>query len=346
MIIWSSLSKETQDEIIERHLLGGEDINSLAAEFNLKATSLSRTMRKIKRKNFRVSKAPQDNTQVTQNTGQNFTTTIIGDLTPGSNPEHRSLYLSFDKPLTFLMFTDAHFPFNDPLATDCALRVIEALPHDIILNGGDTLDCHGLSKYGKDNANEFAINQATELQSWLAFAERVKLVSDKPMLSLFGNHVVRYMRWLYNNPAVMYMKEVQPDYIMKLEQFGWLPSVGEILVNGDITNPDFPSPELVIHHGTLSRKYAGSSARGESDKRWTSSISGHVHRLSVSYRKTEHNQILSAEAGTLRYLRAPYMTAPDWQHGMLHFTVVPGDVTYCTPLLIKNGTTYFEGQRI
>src|SRR5690606_37652260 len=98
---------------------------------------------------------------------------------------------------------------------------------------------------------------------------------------------------------------------------------------------------------TLARKHAGNSSRGESENLgYISTISGHVHRLSVSYKRTIKGQIMMAEAGTLRGLRPEYNAYPDWQHGFLYLTFVPGLGVFCQPILIVNGIAYMNGKEI
>ena len=348
---WSNLEIETQESIIARVLVSKEDVNDLAQEYNLKASSLSRTIRRVRQRQEKLVRPniikPITKTKLARVEDEKFSISIIGDMTPSSNPEHRRMFLNSEKPLTILMFTDAHFPYNDEDAVNCFLRAVKSLPHDIVLNGGDTLDVSGLSKYGKETSDEFNRHLGTEISGYLTFAEQLKDSTDKPVITLFGNHMRRYIYWMYNNPAVMYVEAMQMDNLMKLEEFGWYPSVGDVMINSEnVGDINFPRPEAIIHHGSISRKGAGNSARGESDARWISSASGHVHRLAVTYRKTLNEQVFMGEAGTLRTLNATYLANTDWQNGFLYITIVPNNAIYGTPLLIKDGRTFYEGQEI
>ena len=381
---WSDLSKTDQESIINRIIDNNEDSDPIAIQYNLKPSSLSRTMRRIKaRRNMQAAnelrihvgdKLETDSyyvgkdtvgismsnspfmtltpitsiSRITPYNKKDLEIAISGDTESGSNPNDRTMFINSNKVLKILMFTDTHFPFHDSRAIDCFLRAAELLPHDIIINGGDTLDIYGLSKYGKDPSLAFSKNLKQECRDWRAFATKLNAISpDSEKFNIFGNHMERYITWLHNNQSVMHMDEMQIDSLMKLDQLAWHINVGEILINGNYLDLDFPNPELIIHHGTNARKNAGSSSRTESENLgYVSSITGHVHRLSVSYKRTLSGQVIMAEGGTLRDLHPDYLHRPDWQNGFLYITHVPGVATYCQPILIHNGQAFYEGKLI
>lgn len=353
---WSELSRETQDSIIRR-LDDGEDRKTIADEYSLEYQSFARTMRRIRAK--RKNRAKQelisynqehlvDITRLPPFQVKHLTIHIQGDTGLGSDPNERTLFINTERPLNILYFTDAHFPFHDPMCTDAFIRACEKLPHDIIINGGDTLDLYGLSRYGKDPSKTLVHNLKQERAAWKEFALRVNKASPhSEKFNIFGNHLYRYMVWLHDNPSIMAMDEMQIDAIMQLQELKWHINVSEILFNADYTNLDYPDPEFIAHHGTVARKHAGVSSRSESENMgYISSISGHVHRLSASYKKTLSTQVLMAEGGTLRNLRPDYMRRPDWQNGFQYLTYVPGQTTFCTPVLIYNGNAYYNGCKI
>lgn len=338
---WSDLSKQEQEKIIVR-LECGDSRKTIAEEYSLHYESFARTMRRVFAK-----RAPAQNIQATNVSPYNaphLSIYIVDD----ENPNNRSLFLNPSFKVNIIFFTDAHFPYHDQRATDAFLRACSVLDHDIIISGGDILDLYGLSKYGKDPHQLLAKNIKIEKRCFVEFAESLNEISPhSEKLGIWGNHMHRYTLWLADNPSFSSMEELSMDNMLELRRLRWHKHVGEILFDADPGSIVFPKPSLVFHHGTISRKHSGASSRAESESfGYVSSVSGHVHRLSVAYKRTINGQILMAEGGTLRDLRADYIYRPDWQNGFLYMTYCPGGQIYCSPVLIHNGLAYYNGKQI
>lgn len=335
-MIWSNLKPEDQQEILDRVLVHGEDVEAIAFDYGLKSSSLSRKIRLIKRESEGKSSDKP-----------NIRTTLVGNTAPGSNPNERTLYVNVNRAVNIIVYSDLHSPFHDVKAVDAFLRCVKILPHDIVVDGGDGCDMYGLSSYQKNQIMLYTKHVAEDFKGHYAFCASLNKVSKAPKYRILGNHFSRYINWLHANPGVAWVEELQLDNLLRSKEYGWEVPVGSIYFNADITDVDYPDPELIIHHGTLARKHAGNSSRGESENLgYISTISGHVHRLSVSYKRTIKGQIMMAEAGTLRGLRPEYNAYPDWQHGFLYLTFVPGLGVFCQPILIVNGIAYMNGKEI
>lgn len=368
--VWTGLNKTTQDIIVKR-LDNGESPYNIAGEYGLYPPSLARKYRKIKQKRERdkpqkvtqqtaiISKPVQQNQKpkITKTTPKIETLYSDGNslfdiqVLGGANalPEERKAWITTKRPITILFYTDTHFGDEDEQAVDAFLRVAKVVKHDLIVHGGDALECYGLSKYGKDPRKIFTHSFKQEIKRWLYFNDRLREVTDADSIMIFGNHMARYYDWLMQsgNQAMLDLDEMQLDYIMRLSEYGYTPSVDAIYFDGE-TDFDFPNPFMMGIHGEVSRKDSGNSAKTESSNRgYVNLFQGHVHRLSAAYKRTLQSQIVHIEGGTLRKLSTEWMAYTDHQHGCVKIEYSYADkYVSAYPISILNGKAFIDGVRI
>lgn len=375
-MVWTELSREKQDDIVLRSRT--ESLSLLANEYELLPQSLERKIRTLKQSGMfdyivnkygknatKANVAPEKNVDnrsdrttdpflarldrvvksgITHSLGK----TLIENVNPDAQVKDRLFYINPKKQWHGIFFTDLHCPYQDKLSIDAMIRVMKVLDHNIIINGGDNLDLYGLSTFAKDYDNLFVNNFDKEIAEHNIVMERIAAVTDAPKISLYGNHMERYDKWLSNTPFVSMnsaRNNMSLDKLLSMSYYGWHNFAGTIMF-AEKDNEMFPKPKLVLDHGTRVAKGAGKSAASQFKSYGAVSyIMGHVHRLGVSYMRTLHGQHCLAEGGTLRGLNPDYMKYPDWQNGMLHF-VVDGDTVSITPILITNGHAYMGNTKI
>lgn len=366
-IIWTQLTAEQQDAII-RNLDAGVSIQFLAQQYNLLASSLERKWRYIKqnRRNGRelVRLSTSRSTQIIKANEEDETIDALPETNifsafkfpkfngniVGANeslPTDRFMYVETTEPITILFVTDTHFGQHDQQACDTFIRLAKKVPHDLIVHGGDALECYGLSRYGKDPNNIFKNSLKEERRHWREFNQKLNEASKAPKLIIAGNHIDRYFEWQKSNPTVMALEEFQLDNLLDLSNLGYQPMVNSIYFDA-AQNTDYPDPNMVIHHGTVARRHAGSSSRAESENMgFVNSASGHTHRLSVAYKRTMRGQVIAIEGGTLRTLQPGWMSFPDWSHGavLIEYSSKAKYIT-ANPILFYNGEAYVNGTRI
>lgn len=383
---WTELDRESQDDIILR-FSQGDDVNVLAAKYKLLPQSLSRKMRKLKSNGMfdyilnkqankrasyklievdnrgnktpvvrQVSRAPetrQSNAFLRVVDSQKLYVpqpqidfTFINQQ---EKPQDRMVTLDSDKEWSGIFFTDIHCPYEDPASVDAMLRVLKAVDHNIIINGGDNLDLYGLSVYAKDTKMLFQNHFSVEVEAHNRIMEQIGEASSAPKVSLYGNHMERYDKWMETTPfvAMGYLNnQLSLDAVLSMSYYGWHPFQGTLMFASKDNNIMTPKPVMVIDHGTRVKRGAGKSAVSQMKSYGsTSYVMGHVHRLGVNYIRTMHGQHCTAEGGTLRNLNPEYLRFPDWQNGMLHFTVHK-DVVSITPILIEKGVAYVGNSKI
>lgn len=369
--VWTELSRETQDEIILRYDQGETTI-ALASEFNLLSQSLDRKMRALKqnglyyhiiRKNKGKHEKVKSSPYVASKSINPFLKVVESQksykaqgaidfkfINEKAEPKHRAMLIDSRKQWSGIFFTDIHCPFQDDESINAMIRVLEVMDYNIIVNGGDNLDLYGLSVYAKDPDMVFQNHFQREVDAHNVIMDRIgEAARDVPKISLYGNHMERYDKWINNTPflSMGYLKnQLSLDSILSMSHYGWMPFQGSIMFTEEMNNLYSPKPKMVLEHGTRVSRGAGKSAASQFRSYGaTSYIMGHVHRLSVAYNRTLHGQHCMAEGGTLRTLNPEYMKYPDWQSGMLHFTI-DGDVVSITPILIQNGIAYVGNSKI
>jgi hypothetical protein len=363
-MVWSQLNRADQQDFINR-VLSGENVVYLAGQYGLKPQSLKRKIRKLKAKGQLVHKdiPAIDVSRVVESAGKIASTTFFsGELlfkfvtsnfnlfnVSVDNLEQRyydrTMRVTTNGPIHMLLYSDAHFGDESVPALKAFLRAAEYLPHDLIVNLGDTLDLYGLSKYGKDHNGIFRKSVGKEVKRWKSFLKRLEEVSDCPKFILGGNHVRRYYAWLDEQVGMHDLEALELERIMALDTGNYAPMVDAIYFDPS-DSASYPNPKFVMIHGSLSRKHSGSTSRGHSENLGYNSVAvGHVHRLGVNVRRTMAGPVTTIETGCLCNLDPDYMKFPDWTNGFVYVTYDKGNV-FANPIMIIDGEAYLNGKKI
>jgi hypothetical protein len=214
----------------------------------------------------------------------------------------------------YAVIGDVHLRWVDKAAYELTLAALEFIkPTHVILNG-DILDCTGLSKYAKDPDEVDRLQE--EINAWERFVRAIRRIvgATVPLWYTLGNHEARLERYLQDNaPALRSLDALTLASLLKFPEYGVTFYRDEIVL---------AQRNLVVHHGTKVRNFAGLSAKAELEKKrfQVSSLSGHTHRMGVVYTSLPYSErVVGAwEGGCLHRLDAEYIPGghPDWQHGM------------------------------
>lgn len=219
--------------------------------------------------------------------------------------------MSASKPATekVVFLGDVHFPYQDKVALDLVDEFLAWFKPDFIYLIGDIVDCYQLSSFDKDPRRilgfQDELDQATE---WLGRLSRAHPKSKKTLR--LGNHERRLDKLLCRVPEISSLDSLSWKKLLKLDELG----IELSPYNGRLHHRGF----LVEHGDTVSSKSSATAAK-MLERRGTSGISGHVHRLGVSYRTNARGTHAWYENGCLCSLQPDYIIGdPDWQQG---FTV-------------------------
>lgn len=210
------------------------------------------------------------------------------------------------KPIKALILSDIHIPYHDPVALALALEYAKDYEPDHIVLNGDIVDFYGASAYRKDPLRINTLQD--ELDETVAFLRLLRSQhTDAKIDYVMGNHEDRIQRFLIDKaPELCSFDCLALDELLKLKEL-------------DIRFVDSKSTislgELEVTHGTIVRKWSGSSGKAHHEKFGGSVLIGHVHRLGTFYRTNRWGTHIAIENGFLGRNDFEYVDRPDWQHG-------------------------------
>jgi hypothetical protein len=203
--------------------------------------------------------------------------------------------------------SDFHFPYHDVRAVESFLNLVGKLkPHRVVLNG-DICDFFQLSRFNRDGTRENALQE--ELDQGNAFRAAVRAAAPDAVIDeTEGNHDRRIRDWLgANAPAFKGLRVLKPEVLFQHREHDITghPGCGFRL-----------RPGFLVRHGSVVRKGAGNSAKGELDNAGISGWSGHTHRL-ATFRKNGYRTLQWTEQGGFMRLDPDYIAGgkPDWTQG-------------------------------
>jgi predicted phosphodiesterase len=254
--------------------------------------------------------------------------------------------------LTALVWSDTHFPFQDESVLAIVQAIAEDMQPDVLVHGGDLLDCYNLSRFDKDPSRKESLQD--EIDQARAHLATMRLASpNSQFIALEGNHEQRLQRVLWNldGPAATlgqltaFRKAMTWPSLLGLDELGieWVPM-------NEQSKQRF-LPKFILKHGTVVRKQSGATAAAEQQKYNKSGSSGHTHRLGVVWHRDSNGSHVWIETGCTCGTDPDYTTDPDWQQGCLFLTfdketgaVAPEPVFIHKGLGVFRGKTY--GTRI
>lgn len=206
-----------------------------------------------------------------------------------------------------LFVSDIHCPYQDTNALDAMYRFVKKWKPDETIILGDLVDFYAVSRFSRQPERVLKLQE--ELDEAVGVLRDIrKLVPKNKITFLRGNHEDRLKRYLWSEA-----QELDSLRALKLEK---LLSFDEL----DITYNDKNQIRyggVIIKHGTLVRKFAGYTAKGEFEKNGMSGVSGHTHRLAQYRHTNELDSFVWTEAGCLCQMDADYLdgTMPNWMQG-------------------------------
>jgi hypothetical protein len=218
---------------------------------------------------------------------------------------------------------DTHFGLEDWNTLNIFLETVSLLrPAKVILNG-DTMDMFAVSKYAKDARHEQSLHTEREAyHKFLKMLHDVVVDWDCEIFETNANHSGngqegRWWRYLSDNlgPAASLPEVIEAMSYENIffPQKDWC----KIKLVDEVVLPT----NFIVHHGTVVRKHGGMSARGEYEKKNTSTLTNHTHRIGFTAQRSpaagdRPEQIFTNyENACACKLNPDYVTDANWQNG-------------------------------
>jgi len=247
-----------------------------------------------------------------------------------------------------LIYGDTHVPFHDTRALAVVKQLVIDVRPDILIHIGDLVDCWSISDFDKDPARRDTLQDNIDTAA-KHLKEMFLLTPDIPRYYFEGNHEQRLSR------TIARMSDKQRE-VARLRVFQHYISWPRILEDAGAIGWEFVPirqqsrrrifPKLIVKHGSLVRKWAAATARGEWERYGCSGVSGHTHRLGMFYHNDFNGAHGWAETGCTCTLTPEWMEDPDWQHGCLVVTFT-NDYKYFSfePVYMQEGHAIWRDNR-
>lgn len=184
----------------------------------------------------------------------------------------------------FCFVSDTHSPMHDEKAVLLAAARIEELNPQILIFGGDILDCYLAGRFVRVGARITKFVQELEGARWV-----IDTIADRcpkaRKVWLEGNHEFRHKVAIATMGNVPGFLEGYPG--ISLEEAMDCKARGIEYIHSRAGNASLKIGPLLFSHGSL---YGATPARAELMANLTSGVSGHVHRM------TEH-RVTSSTSG-------------------------------------------------
>lgn len=220
-----------------------------------------------------------------------------------------------------LLIGDVHLPYHDIEAITVCFDNAKKEKPDLVILGGDLIDCFQLSKYARDpRLRKFS----EELEQLEQFVEAVKRTFDCRILYKFGNHEIRYEHYLFQKAEELVgVHEFELKNIIQKR-------AKDVEIIGDKTI--IMLNELPVLHGhEFNRGFFNpvNVARGLHLRAKVSALQFHAHKTSEHTETDLHGAIKTTwSVGCLAHLKAPYDPYNNWNSG------------FCMVDLDANGVDY------
>ena len=206
-----------------------------------------------------------------------------------------------------LFVSDIHCPYQDKSALRAMYSFMDWWKPQEVIILGDLVDFYAISRFSRDP--ERVLKLQTELDQAVGVLEEIRQHAKGIKITfLRGNHCDRLKKYLWSEA-----QELSGLRALRLEE---LLEFDRLKIHYEDKN-QIRYGCVIIKHGTLIRKFAGYTAKGEFEKNGMSGVSGHSHRLSQYRHTNEADSYIWTEAGCLCQLDADYLdgTTPNWNQG-------------------------------
>lgn len=218
-----------------------------------------------------------------------------------------------DKDVTIAVINDLQTPYHDPLVLSLVYKVLnEVIQPDELYMLGDIYDFYPISSYSKSVERRSQWSLWDEIQESRQVVEQFRNVKGLKRVRLFGgNHEDRLRRYLIDRaPELIGIPELEIHRLLGFDKRDYLP----------YTSDEFHvRNNLLFHHGHVTRKHAGYSAKAHVEQYGMSIIHGHCHRGGRFETRKYREDLVGQENFCLCDLNPGYTRFPDWAHG---FSVV------------------------
>lgn len=268
---------------------------------------------------------------------------------------------------TTIILSDFQSPYHDPDAVEVALQIAEEVKPTCLILNGDFADFHTCGRWPVVPSAQVLDDFSEELERARTLLKSIrKRIPVRDCRFNSGNHEWRLER--------LFMRDMQMVRILGEKRIADATSINTLLELPALKirfTGQYPTgtwikdlkavpaeKNVYAEHGYKTRKKSGYTASANLEDRMTNSITGHVERLGVVWRKAVGNRrFFAAEGGCLSRIGEPgkgdriYSGVPfsepefaDHHQGLLVIYYDQGQ-WFPYPVIIQNGTAVWNGRK-
>ena len=243
--------------------------------------------------------------------------------------------------LKWLIGSDFHIPYEDPVAMSIWWQVMEWFKPDVIDILGDLDDNSACSRYSDGTADE--VINATAMYSEFVkqfFAKTREMNPNAQIHFATGNHEQRFDAYI-DKKAKAFKGLITPELLWETDTHGI-----------DLSYYDKPPVhrfgDIWVHHGLHALTESGASVRKMVDDFGVSCIVGHCHRAGSYFKtyKLRNETLRGYELGHMTDVTSAgmsYDTKHNWQQGFAIAHIV-NDHPHVQLISISDGVAVVDGK--
>ena len=204
-----------------------------------------------------------------------------------------------------VFYGDFHAPFEDTWCVKIAEEFNTWFKPNYVFILGDLVDFYQLSKF--DKSPDRMDDLQSDIDAGRSILERLRTSAPKAKIVFFeGNHCSRLRKYLWQHPEISSLKVLSIPELLSLNRY-------DIQFVGSLTDYDYHG--LCLEHGDIVRKWSAYTAHGMLERRGTSGISGHTHRMGMHYLTNRSGDYVWLENGCMCDRHPEWIKGVDWQNG-------------------------------
>lgn len=224
-----------------------------------------------------------------------------------------------------MVISDIHIPYQDDQAVEVMYDFSKKHKPDKLFINGDLVDFYRLSTFDKDPERKDTVKE--EIYRARVFLNGLRKANPKARMTfLHGNHENRLQRYLWRNPELDGLDNLQIKRLLNLDKYG----IKEVKVDRDYWSSEtghVKQGDAIIMHGdnrlngAKGGTYAGYAAKNTMLNGINNSIiMGHTHRAAIVYHRTPYKTLTGVEGGCLCKIPGN----ANWQNGFVTFETEKG----------------------
>ena len=243
-------------------------------------------------------------------------------------------------------YSDTHFPFQDDAALRVVMGIVKDVQPDVLIHGGDLVDAWQVSRFDKDPTRQDTLQDNID-QARAHLHQMAQVAPNARRVLLEGNHENRLTRAICGLDGVQrelaklraFQEAMTWPVLLGLDEIGWE------WVPEKVQSKTAILPKIITKHGTVVRKWAGATARGEWERYGKSGISGHTHRIGAWHHRDSNGLATWVEGGCTCLLEAEYGSDFDWAQGCVVLTwTADHRLMDVETVSIRDGTALYRGK--